>query len=466
MNRKKCQFDCRKCKKCTLFVSDIHNTNVKKQSCTLPSDFIPDHHTSLTYGIAFDLGTSTVAGSLWNLQSGTLIASASLPNYQCKYGSDVISRIMFCREAPDHLNKLQSLLIDCMNDIIQEICARNDISSQNITKVTLAGNSTISHLVLGIDPAPLAQVPFAPVFLEAQEMRARDLGIQTDPSAAVFLLPNIAGHVGSDIVSMMLATRFDTLKGNHIGIDIGTNGEVLAIKDGHILTCSAAAGPAFEGASIYHGMRASAGAIKKVEYKNYDIKINTIENQPPVGICGSGLIDAIACLLKCGIIDKNGRMLSQEEALDAHLPQTLVRRLTVHENAPAFTLAYNASNNTILLTQKDIREVQLAKGAIFAGIQTLMKALDMRPEELDSILIAGAFGSHIEKDNALKIGLLPLIPAETIILVGNAAGTGASMALLSDKERIRASEIAKKVHHVELSTSMDFQEFYIKSMQF
>ena len=361
---------------------------------------------------------------------------------------------------------MQKLLLQCMNRILDELCTQNRISSSQITQVTLVGNSTMSHLVLGEPPCSLAVAPFRPLFVDAQTLTAAQLGLNANPQATVFLLPNIGGHVGSDTVGMILATRIYQQDGCHLAVDIGTNGELATIKDGKMLVCSTAAGPAFESASIHHGMCAAPGAIDSFEYNNYKIKITTIDNQNPVGICGSGLIDAVSCLLNCGIIDKSGRMLTYEEALGTHLPQTLVRRLTTYDGMPAFILAFSDSGHPILLTQKDIREIQLAKGAILAGIKVLMQMLDITTEDIDSILLAGAFGNYIHKESALKIGLLPQLSVDKIISVGNAAGTGASMALLSEKERIRANDISKHAKHIDLSTDTAFQNFYIESLLF
>jgi uncharacterized 2Fe-2S/4Fe-4S cluster protein (DUF4445 family) len=263
---------------------------------------------------------------------------------------------------------------------------------------------------------------------------------------------------------MMLAAEIDKLQGNHVAIDIGTNGEVVAVRDGRMVCCSTAAGPAFEGACIRSGMRAAAGAIERVDVADGDISIAVIDDAAPLGLCGSGLIDAIAALLECGALLPSGRLLTREEAAD--LPPALAARMVEDDGAPAFLLAESADGTPILLTQQDIREVQLAKGAILAGIQTLLQELGISEEDLDSVLLAGAFGNYIRRESALAIGLLPSVAAEKIVPIGNAAGAGASMALLSLHERQRAAELAATVRHVELSANEAFQEFYISAMQF
>ena len=418
------------------------------------------------YGIAFDIGTTTVVGMLWNLHSNELVDVEAKTNYQSVYGADVISRIQFCNSNPSNLSIMQQKIIDCLNDILEELCVRNQINPEFIYDVTVVGNTTMSHLFLGVTPQSLARTPFAPVFCSAQNVQAKDLKLNVCPQANVYLLPNIAGHVGSDIVGMILASELYKKTGCHIAIDIGTNGEIVAIKDGQMVTCSTAAGPAFEGATIAQGMRAASGAIEAVEITSDHVSIKTIDNQPAIGICGSGLIDIVAELLKSQIIDRTGRMLTSKEALEKGIHPALASRLKGSAPDTSFVLTSPSDEIVVSITQQDIREVQLAKGAILAGIQTLMKTLDIQDEQIDSILIAGAFGNYIQKENALRMGLFPDISSEKIISIGNAAGAGSSMALLSDRIRELSSSIANNTQHIELSMNMDFQEFYIYAMNF
>ncbi|MBR4019315.1 MAG: DUF4445 domain-containing protein, partial [Clostridia bacterium] len=279
------------------------------------------------------------------------------------------------------------------------------------------------------------------------------------PLADVYFLPHMAGHVGADITGVLLSTGIKEKQGAYLAIDIGTNGEILLSHNGKVLACSTAAGPAFEGACIYKGMRAADGAIEQVIMQDGDISISTIGDKPAVGICGSGLIDALAALIKLSVIDSSGRMLSRAEA--AHLPRGIAQRITEHEGKPAFTLS-----GEVILTQQDIREVQLAKGAIRAGAETLMQSIGLAAHNLDGVLLAGAFGSYIDKLSALEIGLLPDVSPEKIASVGNAAGAGASMALMSAAARKKAEVLAAEVKHIELSANPEFQEAYIKAMGF
>lgn len=417
------------------------------------------------FGIAFDIGTTTVVGMLWDLAAGELVDVEARTNYQSLFGADVISRIQYSMEGEGKLKALQEKVIGCCNDILSEICERNAIEQKHIYDATMVGNTTMSHLVFGVTPASMARTPFAPVFAEAQDERADELGLSIYTHANVRLLPNIAGHVGSDIVGMMMAAGLDRCKGAHIAIDIGTNGEVVAVKNGRMLCCSTAAGPAFEGATIQQGMRAAAGAIEGVVIDG-SVHLKTIDDAPTIGICGSGLIDAVSELLRVGVVDVSGRMLTKAQAQSAGVPSTIADCI-VGEGADAYFLLSEAEDREpIILTQSDIREVQLAKGAILAGIQTLMAELQMSVDEIESIMLAGAFGNYINKRSALGIGLLPQVKEEKILAIGNAAGVGACMALLSDAERGRADLLALSTEHIELSMNPTFQDYYIDAMTF
>ncbi len=415
--------------------------------------------TAHCYGLAIDIGTTTAVTMLWDLNTCECMDTAARTNPQSLYGGDVISRIQHCAMSETGLRELQGCIIGCVNDMIAELAEKQCIDPLHIYDITLVGNTTMGHLFLGIDPKPLSRSPFAPVFVEGQSRRAQELEINANPLAQVYFLPHMAGHVGADITGVLLSTGIKEKQGAYLAIDIGTNGEILLSHNGKVLACSTAAGPAFEGACIYRGMRAAEGAIERVKVQDDDISVSTIGDKPAVGICGSGLIDAVAALVKIGIVDSSGKMLSQAEG--AHLPAKIAARITEQEGRPAFTLS-----GEVILTQQDIREVQLAKGAIRAGAETLMQSMGLAANDLDGVLLAGAFGSYIDKLSALEIGLLPDVPPERIVSVGNAAGAGASMALLSVKDRQKAERLAAEVTHIELSANPEFQEAYIKAMSF
>lgn len=424
------------------------------------------------YGLAVDIGTTTVVGMLWDIRRTKLIEVTARTNPQSIFGADVISRIQFCNEDESHLARMQEAVIQCINEMIKEMTLRSGIRTKNIYEAVVVGNTTMSHLFLGVHPGSLARTPFAPVFCHCIDTPAKELSLFINEGANVCFLPNIAGHVGADLSAVLLATGLKEKEGANIVIDIGTNGEILLEKDGEILACSTAAGPAFEGASITMGMRAADGAIEKVSIESEEnnrvktIRVKTIGNVPPEGICGSGLIDGIACLLQMGIIDKTGRMITEQEALEAGIVPELAERVIVREKGLAYILDYKQTGEPVVITQQDIREVQLAKGAICAGMKTMMKMLQIKEQELNHIYLAGAFGNYIDKKSALAIGLLPDVPEEKIQPIGNAAGAGACMALLSGASRKLVKSLAQEVKHVELSMNMDFQEEYLKAMNF
>lgn len=429
-------------------------------------DVEPGDTQSHCYGVAFDIGTTTVVGMLWDLNKGEIVEVAARTNPQSVFGSDVISRIHYSNASPDHIMEMQKKVCNCFRDIIAEFEARVNILRSQIYELTVVGNTTMSHLFLGVNPASLARAPFAPVFCSSVNTFAEQLGIDVNPKANVHLLPNIAGHVGSDIVAVLLASRLKEKKGCNLAIDIGTNGEILFARDGKIVACSTAAGPAFEGAAIYQGMRAAAGAIERVSIEDGEVKLSVIDHEEPVGICGSGLIDAIAQMLDAGILDKKGRIVSTEAARKAGMSENLIDRLYSDDEGGGFILYRKEDGENIVLTQKDVREVQLAKGAIFAGIKIMMCELGVKPEELDTVILAGAFGNYIKKESALRIGLFPKVGLENVISIGNAAGAGACMALLSDKERELAGRFAKETDHIELASHPDFQTEFLKAMYF
>lgn len=425
----------------------------------------PDHTENKLFGMSFDIGTTTIVGMLWDLKEGKMLGTRAETNPQSVFGADVISRIGYCMEEDTHTAQLQKVVLECLANMTESLCEEYNCNEDEIYDITVVGNTTMSHIFLGINPMSLSRIPFSPVFREGISIPAKELSMRANANARVYVLPNIAGHVGSDITGVMLATSLYELKGCTVAIDIGTNGEILVAKDGEILACSTAAGPAFEGACIQCGMRAAKGAIEKVVIGE-DVVLTTIEDGEPVGICGSGIIDIVAQFLKAGLINANGNLLSRKEALEQGFSKMIAERLYGEGNQAGFVLKERQGKESIVFTQADIREVQLAKGAILGGILTLMKKLGITLDNLDRILIAGAFGNYIDKESALTMGLLPAIPKERITSIGNGAGVGAAMALLSEKQRKIAEEQTRKITHVELSQDMDFQEYYIDSMIF
>lgn len=457
---------CEECGRCNLY----DTTTRKKKLTNLPSDFIPDQPepalNGMRFGAAFDIGTTTVVGMLWNLNENRLVDMIAKTNPQSRYGADVISRITFASENPDNLKLMQTVIIDCFNEMVDTFCKQYEMEADWIKKATVVGNTTMSHLFLGIDAASLARAPFEPAFYGPVTKTAKEIGLHMDPEAEISILPNIAGHVGSDIVAVMIASGIKQKPGITLAIDIGTNGEIVLGGKKRMLTCSTAAGPAFEGARIYQGMRAADGAIEKVTIENGEVTIKVIGNKPPVGICGSGLIDAIAQMLDVGIITFKGNLLTNEDALAKGVHPDLAARLRKGANGNEFVLIWNTTNEDITINQKDIREVQLAKGAIFGGIQVLLECLETETAEIAEILLAGAFGSYIDRKSALRIGLLPNVGVDKISHIGNAAGVGACMALLSNEAKKEAELESKEAEHVELALHPSFEKEYLQGMYF
>jgi len=419
------------------------------------------------YGVAIDIGTTTVVAYLMDLSKGTVVTSGAVTNPQQVFGADVISRITHASKGPESLLQLQEKVIGGLNGIIAQLRQESGVSTEEIYQSVVVGNTTMTHLFLGIDPTFLAPAPFIPVFRQMVEVEARELGLNILGTGNVVVLPSVAGYVGADTVGVMLAAEADRLPGISLIVDIGTNGEMILTGKGRILTCSTAAGPAFEGAEIKYGMRATEGAIEGVSIDE-DVELTVIAGGKARGICGSGLIDAIAEMLKVGVIEPSGRYANGPDQLEK-IPPLVRGRLRKTERASEFVLVWgkdSATGEDIVLSQKDIRELQLAKGAIMAGIMILLQEMGSSPQEIDRVLLAGAFGNYIKRESALGIGLLPSLPLVRITTIGNAAGDGARMSLVSTEERARAEILAQRAEHVELSTKKDFQVEFIKALAF
>jgi len=427
----------------------------------------PGDTTGRLFGLAFDLGTTTLMGSLLNLSSGAVLATSAVTNPQNVYGSDVVSRITYAAMGPENLAELQRKVIFAVNGIISDLMAKSGVAAEEIYEAVAVGNTTMSHLFLGIDPTYLARAPFIPAFRSAVEVEATRLGLTMNRSGRVTVLPNIAGYVGSDTVGVILATNLDRRNDICLAVDIGTNGELVLAAKGRLFACSTAAGPAFEGAQIQCGMRAADGAIESLSFDEGFVW-QTIGGTAARGICGSGLIDATAALLNIGAVERSGRFINPETGAEK-IPLFVRERMRRGAGGLEVILAaapQTANGKDLVLTQADLRELQLAKGAIYAGFKVLLREAGITEEDLDCVLLAGAFGNYIRVDSALAIGLLPGLPPHKIIPVGNAAGDGARIALVSKSGRERAFTLPDLVEHVELSTRQDFQEEFISALAF
>ena len=417
------------------------------------------------YGMAFDIGTTSIVGGLLDLDSGEQLASVSEINPQAVYGGDLMSRLAFAQFDLGNLRKLRARAVQCITDQIKEACEKADISPEHIYKVVVVGNTAMHHIFLGIDPTYVGLAPYAPSIRRSIEMPARDLMLKIIPNATICMLPIVAGFVGADAMGAIIATRIFDSKEVRALVDIGTNGEVIMGGKGKLMACSAPAGPALEGAQIKHGMRGAIGAIEKVHIDT-DAHCETIGNAPATGICGSGLVDACASMLASGVLLPSGRLRSKD---DKTLPPALAARLSGSGGDLEFSLVYaddSGKDHDITLTQQDIRQLQLAKGAIYSGILMLQKIMKVSDEDLAELQLAGGFGNYINTKSAVAIHLLTPMPLEKITYVGNAALMGAQMALVSETERNRADVLANEIEHVALATRMDFQEIFIEAMGF
>jgi len=434
-------------------VIDIENGNTTKSS----------------YGIAFDIGTTTVAGYLVDLNSGEELSAVAKTNPQVIHGDDVISRIGFAQKQKENLEILQRKIVNILNEIIKENTQKAGVNTNNIYKISIAGNTCMHHLLLGLNPSNIAPSPYIPVIKESLSLKVKDIpGLSLNPTAHIYILPNISAFVGADIVAGILAICMWKNEKISLFIDLGTNGEIVLGSKRKMWTCSTAAGPAFEGARISSGMRAAEGAIDKVKIDNESITYRVIKDGKVRGICGSGLIDIIAELVKLGLIDKSGKLIDREEC-ESNLNEEIKKRIINGQKGNKFLLVKGKeteNGKSIYLTQKDIREVQLAKAAIFAGIKILLKEVNIPQEDIQKILLAGAFGNFIDKKSATRIGLFPYLPLGKIESVGNAAGRGAEIVLLSEKTREICEKVSKDIKYIELSSRPDFQEDFINAMSF
>ena len=416
-------------------------------------------------GIAIDIGTTTIVAYLVDLGTGMTLAASSAINPQTSFGADVISRISYIGDDPDKLSELQKAVTKQINSLIKEVFSKTGRKPSEKDSMAVAGNTTMEHIFAGISPESIGKSPFKPQFYDSLEFEASELGIEAEKGVKVKLMPNIHGFVGGDIVSGIIYTGMHRSEELSLLVDIGTNNEMVLGNSDFMLCCSAAAGPALEGAKIKMGMRAAPGAIDSVKINGSGIKITTINDMSPVGICGSGLVDAISELLKARVITQSGRFADKEE-LEEHLSG----RFKGNKGKDlSFILAAEGeygSNPEVGITQKDIREIQLAKGAIAAGAQILLDVAGKKLDQIKNVYLAGAFGNYIDIENAVRISILPDVARERIHPVGNSAGAGACLMLKDPSLWDTAADIIKRAEHIELANHKDFQEIFVGSMTF
>ncbi|MBA4394217.1 MAG: ferredoxin [Desulfobacca sp.] len=411
------------------------------------------------FGMAFDIGTTTLVAYLFDLKSGERLSVRSGLNPQIAFGDDVISRISFGQTQPEGLERLHSSLLESLNRLIVEASEEAGIDSQEILETTVVGNTVMHHLFVGLDPRYLALAPFPPVVQAPQDMKARELDLGTNPLGNVHLLPLKAGFVGSDTIAGILASRLHKAKEPALFMDLGTNGEIVAGWKNRLICCSTAAGPAFEGGHIRWGMRASAGAIERVRIEPHSFQVTwkSIQNEKPAGLCGSGIISALAELIRRGIISVQG-----------HFNKGIrTSRLRTGEDGMEFVLAWaeeTVQGRDIVITRKDVAEVQMAKAAVFAGSTLLLEML--ADKKIKKILLAGAFGNYVDPEDARVLGLFPDVQPVEYKVMGNTAGQGACLALLDTGKRKEAERIARKMEYLELASHTRFQELFVSGLLF
>jgi uncharacterized 2Fe-2S/4Fe-4S cluster protein (DUF4445 family) len=453
----------------TLRESDFKVTAVVADETLIAVE--PGDTTDRVFGLAFDLGTTTVVASLLDLTTGTPVAVESMLNKQQPFGADVIARISATMLDPAARDKLRQLAQETLAELGTAVCEAGGVPSEEVYEVALAGNATMVHLVLGIDPEPLGVAPFIMSARLLPEVRARDLGVPAHPHARAVVFPAFGAYVGGDITAGLLASGMDRDPRIRLFIDIGTNCEIVLGGRDWLLATAAPAGPAFEGASIRCGMRAADGAIEAVAVtEDGELKLTVIGDTEPRGLCGSGLVDAVAALADAGLIDESGRFVHAEAVTDS----SLTDRLTMIGKERVFVLHWSAAGDpdhrdpatSVYLSQRDVRELQFAKAAIATGWRILLEEAGLETADIKQVLLAGSFGSYLSAKAAIRIGLVPDVGPRRIIAAGNVAGEGAKMALLSVRDRAAALALLEEVKYVELSDRQDFNDRFIAQLGF
>ncbi len=414
-------------------------------------------------GLAVDIGTTKMAGYLIDLETGKTLAKDGLMNPQIAYGEDVVSRIAYANQHagrnPDGRTTLQRALVAGVNDLLGTLCRDAGVERKQVVDAVVVGNTVIHHLFTGLSVAQLGAAPYIAASSEPLSLEATRLGLSMAPGARIYLPPNIAGYVGADHVAMLLATGAWQASEPTIALDIGTNTEISLALGDRVLSCSCASGPAFEGAHIHAGMRAAPGAVEYVQIEEDQLRVRTIEGRPAVGICGSGILDVVAQLRAASVIGPSGRLKPDHKLWQSHIVKW--------DGGGAFRLVDKAdtgNGHDLLVTRQDVNEIQLAKGAIRAGVEVLLAHAGLTHADLHAFIVAGAFGTYLDVKSAINIGMFPPLPLHRFQQVGNAAGTGARQMLISRERRRIAESIVGRVHYIELTAQPSFTDFYMEAM--
>ncbi|MFN2275244.1 MAG: ASKHA domain-containing protein [Anaerolineales bacterium] len=442
-------------------ISDVLRANNWSVRAALRGDLVVAFlsEAAQAVGLAVDVGTTKVAGYLLDLETGETLAKAGIMNPQISYGEDVVSRIAYTNAHPDGRHELQTKLIDAINQMLDGLYSEVGISALQVVEAVIVGNTAMHHLLAGLPVHQLAMAPYVPAVSEALEMPANDLGLAIAPGAMVYFPPNIAGFVGADHVAMVLSTNVWNTQQTEIALDIGTNTEITLAHNGRLLCCSCASGPAFEGAHIRDGMRAAPGAIERVQIIDGMPMVFTIGGKEPVGICGSGILDAVSELIKAGIVDERG-------SIEETAPRVSKPERSNHRQYLLVPAAESGHGRDIIVSRSDVNEIQLAKGAIRAGIETLFAEAGIEPGDIDRFIVAGAFGTYLDIESAVTVGMFPDLPRERFQQVGNAAGTGARQMLVSASRRAVADQIRSRIEYIELTVHPDFERRFTRALFF
>jgi len=408
------------------------------------------------FGISVDIGTTKLALYLVDFLTGEVIEKVGEMNPQIAYGEDVVSRIAFATQNEGGRATLQGTLVKAINRLISDVCQAAGIRKWQIVDAVMVGNTAMHHLFAGLPVEQLVLAPYVPAVNDSMDIRAQTIGIEMAAGGYIHLLPNIAGYVGADHAAVILSTELWKTDQIVMVIDVGTNTEISLVSNGNISSCSCASGPAFEGAHITNGMRAAPGAIERVQIINGDIKTFTIDDKLPIGICGSGILDVVAEMKTANVMDDRGALIEGQMHIRRNDKHNLEFLLVSHERS--------GHGRDICVTRSDVNEIQLAKAAIRAGQEILMEKAGIKAEQIDEIIIAGAFGTYIDVPNAISVGMFPELPVQRFRQVGNAAGMGATQALISNNQRKLIQDIIRDVEYIELTTYENFQAEFVKAM--
>lgn len=413
------------------------------------------------YGVAVDIGTTTVAAGLIDLRTGNEIASAFTLNAQRNYGMDVLTRISYEYEYQEPgIRRLQKAAIESVNRVILELCAKAELEREEISEIDAAANCIMMHMLLGADARTMGRAPYRPVFVEARTLPAGTLGLAAGQNTKLYCLPHASSFIGADVVAGMYACGMQKEEGRVLFVDIGTNGEIVLAAGGKLLSCSCAAGPALEGMNISAGMCAAEGAVEEVRIGEEGVRIKTIGGGNPAGICGSGILSAVRELLRTGILTSSGVFIQKDSLEKSDYRYEMLR---LNGTKREFVLSREPE---ILITQRDIRQVQLAKGAVLSGIEILLTQMGITAEDLDKVFITGQFGAHLPAESLTDTGFLPKAVKDKIVYAGNSAKAGASMALLSKEIKEEMEKMAKRIAYVELSEIEEYEHVLAKCMLF